>query len=190
MNGLDKIIDNILKNAECEAERVTAAAKAEADEIIGKAQKNADKAIESAKIQAGTEYESMKKREASTSEITKKRILLDAKQQVITRVVEDAKRKIEELDNESYFGLMKRFLERFENNASGELGLSKRDKLRMNTSFAEMVKGKGFTVSEQTYEISGGFILSMGDIEENCSVEAVFESEKEKLYDIVNRFLF
>ena len=54
---------------------------------------------------------------------------------------------------------------------------------------AEKQKGK-LSLSEKAAEIEGGFILSYGGIEENCSLEALFESEADVLKDAVRAVLF
>jgi V/A-type H+-transporting ATPase subunit E len=46
-----------------------------------------------------------------------------------------------------------------------------------------------FTRNE-TQEMSGGFILLYGDIEENCSFDALFLQAKEELQDKVRDYLF
>ena len=51
-------------------------------------------------------------------------------------------------------------------------------------------KGGTLVLSEESREIKGGFILAYGGIEENCSFEALFEAEKERLQDIVRAQLF
>ena len=58
----------------------------------------------------------------------------------------------------------------------------------LNQALAE--KGGRLTVSGQAAAIDGGFILSYGGIEENCSFEALFDSAKETLQDKVQELLF
>lgn len=46
------------------------------------------------------------------------------------------------------------------------------------------------TLARQPARIDGGFILLYGDIEENCSFEALFSGAHEQLQDEVQRLLF
>lgn len=46
------------------------------------------------------------------------------------------------------------------------------------------------TVSRETRDIDGGFVLSYGGIEENCSIEALFYAARERLQDRVQELLF
>lgn len=51
-------------------------------------------------------------------------------------------------------------------------------------------KGAKLVLSDQTAAIDGGFLLVYGGIEENCSFEALFESDKERLQDAAQELLF
>ena len=51
-------------------------------------------------------------------------------------------------------------------------------------------KGGALTVSQETCDIDGGFLLVYGGIEENCSFTAMFAAEKENLQDKVHTLLF
>lgn len=57
------------------------------------------------------------------------------------------------------------------------------------TSLAKSANGK-LTVSRETRDIDGGFVLSYGGIEENCSIEALFYAARERLQDRVQELLF
>ena len=50
--------------------------------------------------------------------------------------------------------------------------------------------GADVSIAQEPANIDGGFILSYGGIEENCSFDAIFRSEREKLQDIVSGILF
>ena len=59
---------------------------------------------------------------------------------------------------------------------------------QLNAALKE--KGAVLTVSEDTRDIDGGFVLTYGGIEENCSFEALFDSAHEVLQDKVQEILF
>ena len=44
-------------------------------------------------------------------------------------------------------------------------------------------------MAKQPRPIDGGFILVYGGVEENCSIEALFYAEQERLQDKVQAFL-
>ena len=51
-------------------------------------------------------------------------------------------------------------------------------------------EGAALTVSSETRDIDGGFVLTYGGIEENCSFDALFDSAHEMLQDKVQEILF
>ena len=57
-------------------------------------------------------------------------------------------------------------------------------------ALADVVAAKGFQVSKETREISGGFIVIKGDIEYNYSFEAIMAVEKEEIEQIAAEILF
>ena len=190
MNGLDKIIEEIANDANAEAARITDEAKAAAKRVTDRAREEA-KAIETAAGEkAELEYKRVITRARSTGEITKKSALLREKQQIIDGILKDAYVKLVGLGDKEYFEFMTKLLDKYASKSGGEIILSEKDKKRAGAGFIEAAKKKGLTVSEKTRKMDGGFILSYGDVEENCSIEALTESEKDRLHDAVNSFLF
>ena len=79
----------------------------------------------------------------------------------------------------------------------GEIIFSHADKNRLPANLeAELssilsdIQGAELLISNETRKLDGGFILVYGDIEENCSFEALFMAAKESLQDKVYKFLF
>ena len=64
--------------------------------------------------------------------------------------------------------------------------VSKKDAARL----ADVVKENEFTLSAQTADISGGFIVKNGDIEYNYSFESIITVEKEEIQQIAAKILF
>ena len=73
---------------------------------------------------------------------------------------------------------------------AGKIMFNKKDKARIPASFTKALESYKLTVAEETQEMSGGFILLYGDIEENCSFDALFLQAKEELQDKVRDYLF
>ena len=59
---------------------------------------------------------------------------------------------------------------------------------RLNAAVRE--KNASLKISGESREIDGGFVLSYGGIEENCSFDAIFDSAREHLQDEVGKILF
>ena len=50
--------------------------------------------------------------------------------------------------------------------------------------------GGDLKVSENTVDIPSGFILSYGEIEENCSIDALINEKRDVLEDKLNSLFF
>ena len=190
MNGLDKIIAGIAQDAKSAAEQKRGEAQAAASRALDRAREEA-KAIEAEAAQrAELEYKRIVARAHSTGEITKKSVLLREKQRIIDDILNDAHVKLAGLDDREYFAFMTRLLEKYAAEGKGEVLLSPRDRARVTAEFRFAAEQKGLEISEETREIDGGFVLSYGSIEENCSIGALMESERDRLHDVVKGFLF
>lgn len=190
MNGLDKIIEEIANDAGAEAKRITNEAKTAAKRVTDRAREEAKAFEAEAKEKAELEYKRVITRAQSTGEITKKSALLREKQKIIDGILKDAYIKIVGLGDTEYFEFMTKLLGKYASKRGGEVILSAKDRQRAPESFIEAAKNKGLTISDKTRKMDGGFILSYGDVEENCSIEALTESENDRLHDAVNGFLF
>ena len=190
MNGLDRILAEIAQDAKTAADKRVAEARANAQRIVGRAREEA-KAIEAdAAQQAELEYKRIVSRAHSTGEIAKKGVLLREKQKIIDGVLRDAHVKIASLGDEEYFAFLERLLNKYASGEQGEVLLSQRDKARVTAAFTAAAEKKGLRISGETRDIDGGFVLSYGSIEENCSISALMEAERDRLHDVVKAFLF
>ena len=189
-NGLDKIIDEIMSDAKAEADRITDEARLQAKRIIDRAKEEAAAVEAEAEEKAELEYKRVLTRARSTGDITKKSALLREKQQIIHDILNEAHIKLVGLNDKDYFAFMQKLLDKYASGKGGEIILSAKDKARITDEFKASAEKKGLKISDKTRAIDGGFILSYGDVEENCSIEALMESERDCLHDAVNGFLF
>ena len=77
-------------------------------------------------------------------------------------------------------------LKKLDRSLGTEILVSKKDAARL----ADVVKENEFTLSVQTADISGGFIVKNGDIEYNYSFESIITVEKEEIQQIAAKILF
>lgn len=77
-------------------------------------------------------------------------------------------------------------LKKLDRSLGTEILVSKKDAARL----ADVVKENEFTLSAQTADISGGFIVKNGDIEYNYSFESIITVEKEEIQQIAAKILF
>ena len=107
MSGLDKMKAQIIAEAQDNAKEILAQAHAQADSIIGEAKAQAEKDARKIVAQAEARAEDSVKRLASSSDMRKRKAVLEAKQEVISEVLEDAYKAVGELDDAAYFARRK-----------------------------------------------------------------------------------
>lgn len=190
MNGLDRILAEIAQDAKTAADQKRDEAKASAQRILDRAREEAEAIEADAADRAELEYKRIVSRAHSTGEIAKKGVLLREKQKIIDDILKDAHVKLVGLSDAEYFAFMIRLLEKYASGEHGEVLLSQRDKSRVTAGFTAAAEKKNLRISEDTRNIDGGFVLSYGAIEENCSISALMESERDRLHDVVKGFLF
>lgn len=196
MSGLDKMKSRILEEAEQSAQEIIAKAQADAEAAVTAAEKQARAEAEKIREKAGRDAGEYAKRAASSSDMRRKQAFLAARQDVISAVLGKAYDAVLTLEEEDYFGLLEKLLEKYVLPEEGEICFSQRDLDRMPEGFAGRIrtiaveKGGSLSVSREPRNIDGGFLLVYGGIEENCTIKAVFSSKREELSDRVNRLLF
>ncbi|WP_194608201.1 V-type ATP synthase subunit E [Clostridium vitabionis] len=197
MAGIDKIKDRILADARASADGTIEKARADGDALIREAEAEGNREAEKILKKAETDAASISERTASAADMDRRTRLLSAKQQMIAGVLESAERALTSMPSDKYYPMLLRLLSRYAfSGRDGEMILSKKDLDAMPAGFAERVaeiakaKHSSLTISRETREIGGGFILVYGGIEENCSLGAMFEARRDELSDRVGRILF
>lgn len=190
MNGLDRIIAEIAQDAKAAADQRLAQARGTAQRTLERAQEEAKAVTAQAAQRAELEYKRVVTRAQSTGEIAKKGVVLREKQRIIEGILRDAHVKLVGLNDAQYFEFMGRLLEKYAGGERGQIILSPRDRARVTPEFIAAAREKGLELSDETREMDGGFILYYGNIEENCSIEALMDSQRDHLHDVVKAFLF
>lgn len=196
MTGLDKIVNCIDTEATAAYEEIIDEAKSEAKKIIEKAKKDAEDSANLIIKNAENEADFVLKRAASLEKLKKSEIILNSKREEINYILDEAKKSLLNLPDEEYFNLILKLCKKYISPLKGEIIFSASDLKRIPGDLkADLSKlaediGGDITISEQTRDIDGGFILSYGNIEENCSFDTLFESNFDLLSDKVNEMLF
>lgn len=196
MSGLDKMKSRILEEADHSAKEIIDKANAEAEAVIKAAEEEAS--MEAARISSKAERDAADyaKRVESSVDMRRKQAYLAAKQEVISQVLQSAYDTVMNLDEDKYFEMLGKLLEKHVLPEDGMICFSEKDLGRMPQAFSEKIKriaqakGGSLTLSREAREIDGGFLLVYGGIEENCTIKAVFDAKREELSDQVNRLLF
>ena len=192
MTGLETIGEQILQEAQKEAEEIKAQAARNADSIIANAKKTVDKMNEETREKVAQAEKSGSFRAKSSSELKKRQAILAAKQSIIGNMLDKAYDAMVALPDEEYF----KCLEKSVQPKSGEICFSGKDRKRLTPQSEKQIEqiaaahGGSLKVSNGNCDIDGGFILIYGGIEENCSFRAMLDANREHLADKVNELVF
>lgn len=196
MTGLEKIKDQILEEARQTADKKKAAAQAKADGILRDAREAAAQMADQTEEKSRVDAENYQERIKSACDLKRRTMILEAKQQVIAGVIAKAYEEVRSADTESYFAMMEKLLAQSLQKGDGKLYFSAEDLARMPEGFEEKAAalagehGGSITVEKETRELDGGFVLAYGGIEENCTLHAMFHSNRERLQDLVHEYLW
>lgn len=196
MTGLDKIINQILDEANNSAKETLEEAREKAEEIMSQAREEAGKKTEEILRKSEEAVKNHRERAVSSSDLMRRTALLEAKQEVISQVLAKAYERVVSQEESRYFEMVKEMLGKFALAQKGEIYFSQKDLDRLPSGFEKEIgriageNGGTLTLSKEAKKIDGGFILAYGGIEENCSIKALFDSRKEELQDRVQKVLF
>ena len=187
ISGLSSIIGQINREAVEAAEKITAKAKEDAKQIIKKATESANDKIEAAKQKADIVFKTEFEREETSAEHGMSQTILEEKQKLLDKSVANAAEKLKSLDVKEYFNFLQTLISKYAQNKNGELMLSENDIKRMPDTFNSFVSENYPELKiVKSKKIDAGFVIKYGDIEENCTIDALIEenidSIKEKAY--------
>ncbi len=197
MTGLEKIIKAIEADARANADKILAEAREEAEKILSLAKEEAERSCAKIAEKPASEAKAILSRAESGARLIKRQMILDAKQKMINEVILKAKEKLTSLLDTDYFEIILQIVKKHAHAQPGIIMFSQTDLDRMPKKFEKSlnaaikeIQNASLTISEEDARVDGGFILVYGDIEENCSFDALFGNAKEELQDKVNAFLF
>lgn len=196
MNGLEKIKEHILEDARRTADEILSRANDEKDSILEEARLQARKQGESISKNSDAGISAYREKIDSSIDLERRTRILSAKQDLIGGIIENAKRKFRDLPETEYFDMLKKLLECNIQSKDGKMFLSAKDLDRMPSGFEVDIRiiasarGAKLEISKEAMNIDGGFVLVYGGIEENCTIEALFEEKKDMISDIVQHRLF
>lgn len=190
MTGLEKILAQITEEAEAHSAQMLARARSEADALYAEGQAETERQIALMREKADAEAETVRSRGQAAAKLQERKMLLQARQEIIGEMIDAARQMLCHLPDEQYFSVLGKLAERYVRPKAGEIMLSSKDLKRLPVSFRDMLIKRGLTVSQQTREVDGGFVLLYDGLEENCSFGALFAEKREILQDKVCSLLF
>ena len=194
MNGIEKIIDRISGDAQAEIDTILDEARAEAAQITAKyeaqAKEEADEILKRGSAAAAEREERL----ASMAQMEGRKAELAAKQEIIEEAFELALKKLLELPEEQYTALLADLAVRASVTGKETLIFSAADRDRVGKKVVDAANKKltagALTLGEGTRSIKGGFVLSDGAVEVNCSFDTLVRLQKAEITGEVTRVLF
>ena len=194
MTGLEKILSQIEYESDDRCKTIIANAEAKAQEIISEAEAQAKTEADKSREAIEKRVEDIKQSTASSVELNKSKIILKAKLEAIDEMLSESLKTIKSLPDREYFDMLKTLILNNAKDGEGVLHLSEKDCKRLNDGFIADVNnslggGKSVVLGDNT-DIDSGFVLVYGDIDINCSFDAIVSSKRDELRDTLNALLF
>lgn len=196
MNGIDKIIGRIDGDVQNETDAILASARAEAEKIAAgyqaKARAEAEEIMEKGRKAAGERGGRLD----SVAQLECRKENLAAKQTVIEEAFALARTKLRAMPEAEYVALLARLAAETSSTGREKLIFSQADRARVGKAVVlaaneRLAQKEGMlTLAEETRPMDGGFVLSDGAVEVNCSFEALIRMKKAEITGEVSAVLF
>lgn len=194
MAGLDNIIGRISQDSVQQCDSILAEARKQAAQIKEKAGSVSEKETGTVLAEAKKQAAAIVETAQSGSVLEGKNLLLADKVSIINDTIQEAQKKLCGLPAQEYFAAVYKLIGAYALDEQGTIVLSQKDLDRLPPDFQGRVDeaaGAGkLTVSNEPRNIGGGFILVYGDIELNCTFEALIEEKRDELKDTINQIIF
>ena len=196
MAGLDKILNQIIADAEQSAANRLEEARKEAAQILEEARQACQQMAEEVKQKEAEGKAFQESRVESSIEQQRRRILLRTKQEMIQELLLETEAYLRNQAPEDYFYTLEKLIGTYAWPQEGEIYFSQKDLARMPKDFDERIaqaakkRGGQLKRLNEPRPIPDGFILVYGGIEENCTLKSLIDSRKDELLDKVNQILF
>lgn len=196
MSGLDNIVEEIRNQSKQEADEILKEADVFCKDYMNKIKKDVEVEVVSIEKKALADRKLYEEKTVSGMEFLERNSILRAKQQVIEQAIDKARESIAGLNDEEYFNVLEKLLRKNVQQGNGRICFSKKDLDRIPKDFEDRVKeiateNQGeLVIDKEPANIKDGFVLVYGEIEENCTLKALFDSNIDRIKDIANKQLF
>ena len=194
MKGIEKITQLIPAEAQSEIDSVLANARQEADTVASRYQVRAE--AEAAELAAKNEKAAAEREErlVSTAQMEARKVGLAAKQEMVEKAYALALEKLCSMPDEQYVKTVADLLVQAAPNGRGVVIFAPEEKKRIGEAAVRaanaQLNGGKLTLSEETRPLKGGFILSDGKVEVNCSFDTLVRLQKTETAGEVAKRLF
>ena len=194
MTGLEKIIGKIERDSADKCRSMIADANTKAERIRKAAEDECEKVNEAVLAEIRIEGERATELAESAANQKSRQTLLAAKIEAINEALAQASKAIKNLPAEEYFAALTALAVSNAMSGSGVMRLSAGDLDRLPDGFEKNINsklnGRSISVSDKPADISDGFILVYGDIEINCTVDALIDEKRDELKEKICSIIF
>lgn len=194
MEGIEKITAKIIQDSEAEITALLAQTEEKVKAVGEAAQAQADKESADALARGKRAAAERLERLQSAAQMETRKLKLAAKQEVVSEAFDLALEKLCTLPEQDYITLLTELVLEASSTGREQLIFSARDRARVGKQVVvaanEAREGSQLTLSQETREMRGGFVLVDGDLEVNCAFETLIRLQREKLERDVARVLF
>ncbi|MEE1104468.1 MAG: V-type ATP synthase subunit E [Ruminococcus sp.] len=191
MNGSERILSRIRTDCDESVRKIETHAQHEHDRIIADAQHRADTQAAAVAEKTAQKRAQLETSSQSRAQLARRNALLKQRRKEIDTTVDELEAYLLGLGDNEYFEAIYRLAAKLRGK-SGELFLSKKDLKRLPENFTKRMAAAGVdaSVSQTPADITGGFILKCGDVEENMEFAAIISAGRDEIEDLINRELF
>ena len=180
MSNLDKLVAEILQQAQKEANRMLTKAKIENSEFSEKENKKIQKEVDAINDKAQEEAQALKERVISNANLKSRDMILQAKEELADDILEKVLEKLKNIDSKKYLKFVENILKNLNLSKNAEVMVSKDMKLALGDKILD------YKISDQTVE--SGCSIKDGNLIYNNEFSNLIEFNREELErEILNK---
>ena len=180
MSNLDKLVAEILQQAQKEANRMLTKAKTENSEFSEKENKKIQKEVDAINDKAQEEAQALKERMISNANLKSRDMILQAKEELADDILERVLERLKNIDTKKYLKFVENILKNLNLSKNAEVMVSKDMKLALGDKILD------YKISDQTVE--SGCSIKDGNLIYNNEFSNLIEFNREELErEILNK---
>ena len=180
MSNLDKLVAEILQQAQKEANRMLTKAKTENSEFSEKENKKIQKEVDVINDKAQEEAQALKERVISNANLKSRDMILQAKEELADDILEKVLERLKNIDAKKYLKFVENILKNLNLSKNAEVMVSKDMKLALGDKILD------YKISDQTVE--SGCSIKDGNLIYNNEFSNLIEFNREELErEILNK---
>jgi len=180
MSNLDKLVAEILQQAQKEANRMLTKAKTENSEFSEKENKKIQKEVDAINDKAQEEAQALKERVISNANLKSRDMILQAKEELADDILEKVLERLKNIDTKKYLKFVENILKNLNLSKNAEVMVSKDMKLALGDKILD------YKISNQTVE--SGCSIKDGNLIYNNEFSNLIDFNREELErEILNK---